>query len=208
MLMDAQEHDVGTARLRSLIANLHNRNRVLERQTDLSVAALKWIAAPLEEAAVAALKAAGGDDPLGKMDTNISIVEVGDSNSYNSTSLITNPLVIGVIDEYRENEKNHTFKKLKEPVFSPRLPDCTQDYLEQHRRAGSLNKVNHACMTPLMKKKQIDLHGPKHLDVFPDYIHFVHIPSESFSIKECLSLGTPAHLLVHQLPGCLAACLS
>ena len=100
--MDAQEHDVGTARLRSLIANLHNRNRVLERQTDLSVAALKWIAAPLEEAAVAALKAAGGDDPLGKMDTNISIVEVGDSNSYNSTSLITNPLVIGVIDEYRE----------------------------------------------------------------------------------------------------------
>ena len=47
VLLDAKEMDTGTSRLRTLIGNLHNRNRVLERQGDLSPAALRWLAAPL-----------------------------------------------------------------------------------------------------------------------------------------------------------------
>ena len=63
--------DRQTSRLRTLIGNLHNRNRVLERQEDLSPAALRWLAAPLEAAAARALEAAqayaeqgqGGEEP-------------------------------------------------------------------------------------------------------------------------------------------------
>ena len=38
MLLDAKAMDRQTSRLRTLIGNLHNRNRVLERQEDLSPA--------------------------------------------------------------------------------------------------------------------------------------------------------------------------
>ena len=44
VLLDAKEMDTGTSRLRTLIGNLHNRNRVLERQGDLSPAALRCLA--------------------------------------------------------------------------------------------------------------------------------------------------------------------
>ena len=205
--------DRQTSRLRTLIGNLHNRNRVLERQEDLSPAALRWLAAPLEAAAARALEAAqayaeqgqGGEEPpmgtdgmplhkhelIAPPSTDAAAPDSSGGDEERG-SLIKNPLMLRAIAEYRaalqaakessfsstaENGTTTTAAVAKESaVFSPRLPDCTEEYLEQHRRAGTLDKKQHLCSTPAGKKKQLDLHGPKHNDKFPDYIHFVHIP--------------------------------
>ena len=47
MLLQTRQLDVTTANQRATIANSHDRNRVLERQDDLSPAALRWLSAPL-----------------------------------------------------------------------------------------------------------------------------------------------------------------
>lgn len=119
VMLDSRDLDTSTATLRQRISAAHDRNRVLERWSELSHAALHWLASPL----------------LGSM-RDMPVVR---------SSRISNPVVIRVIDEWKDNLQAQLDGKTqvpkKELVFAPVPAPCTPEYIKEHKAKKTYIKV-------------------------------------------------------------------
>ena len=156
---------------------LHDRNRMLEHAGEVSPAALAWLAGGA---------AAGGANPH-----HNTGVEDGEERGTNTTvsvgmvlggagqgdSLIRNPVVLEVIRRRRrEAARKPDWLLAPEQVFAPRVERCTEDYVAVQKARRTVEHKTHGCWMEKDRKKDLDLHGAKHNMIFPDYMHFVHIP--------------------------------
>jgi hypothetical protein len=146
-MLDSRDLDISTATLRNRIALAHDRNRVLERWSELSPSALKWIASPLLGRNIADLpeeRSSRINNPIViKVIVRVTkfILHINLSHTYISTYMTYTNLYVmcinKIIDEWKHKHQLELEGSLpspkKELVFPPVPAPCTPDYIAEHK---------------------------------------------------------------------------